>query len=765
MARRDTSPVVGRMFGLHRILLRILRNFAIWLLVFVLFGAVAGMLWLDSTVRERFGALLWEVPVHVYSRPFEIYPGLAVAQSQLQRRLDSLGYRRVSSASESGQYAVGNSSLLLVTREFMFWDGPQKSRPVRLQFSGSTISAMEDLQSRESIDVLRLKPHLLGSLTRTQHEDRIVLSLTEMPKLLLATLAAVEDKTFDRHIGIDFRGIIRSFWVNLKAGRIVQGGSTLSQQLIKNVYDIRERTYKRKLLEIAMALFLEFRFEKHQILEIYCNEVFLGQDGNRAIHGFGLASQFYFGRPVAELSGDEIALLVGMIKAPSALNPRRSPQEALKRRQIVLQIMLNERLISEEEFKNFWSAPIRLTAAGRIPDLDHGREFSTFLDTVSSKIYGRIDADELRRGHFSVFTTMDIVVQRASERALYKQLAEIESERGLSRGALQGVVVVLRPDTGEVLAMVGGRNSVSGGFNRAALARRPIGSLIKPLVYLTAFEQDRGRTLATIVPDIAITHRLEDGKTTWSPKNYDGEFHGDVTTIEALANSYNAAAVWLGLKIGVDNVAKRLEGFGSLSGVPDYPSLLLGAVELTPMEVAQVYQALANYGFRLPLQTIAAVASESTSMLGSVRAESRQVASRDAIYLTVAGMQEVLASGTGASVSNRFAAELGLAGKTGTTDNYRDSWFAGFSGNYVAVVWVGKDNNQPTGLTGATGALRVWSAVMQELNLQRVISSPQSPVESVRIDLDSGKRASSSCERVLEIPFLRSTAPEQYADC
>ncbi len=759
MARIDST---GRRAGLRLVVLRIIRNFSIWAVVAVLIGAGGAMVWLDTTVRTKFGNLLWDLPIHVYSRPFELHPGLAVTSQQLTRRLDALGYRRTFQAAATGEYAVDDGALVLFSRPFDFWDGPQRSRPVRLTFSGLQVSQILDETSGASIQTLRLTPHLLGSLSNAQHEDRIVTKLEEMPKLLLAALVAVEDKSFDRHIGIDFRGILRSLWVNIRAGRIVQGGSTLSQQLIKNVYEMPERTYRRKLLEIVMALFLELRFEKHQILEMYCNEVFLGQDGNRAVHGFGLASHFYFGRPVTELSVDEIALLVGMIKAPSALNPRRNPEQALERRQVVLQAMLAEQLIGQTDYDKYRSAPLRIARPAAAPR--EGREFAAFLGEVSSKLDREVSSTLAARKRFSVYTTMDIVIQRAAESALREELAALESERSLPKDSLQGVAIVVRPDNGEVLAMAGGRKSIAGGFNRATLARRPIGSLIKPLVYLTGFELDSSRTLATLISDAPLTHRLDDG-TDWSPKNYDGKNHGDVTILEALANSYNVAAARFGLSIGVSNVARRLKDFGALASVQAYPSMLLGSVELTPMQVAQAYQALANYGYRIDLQTISATSRDAGSLFRPAPTDAVQVASRDAVFLAVSAMKEAVASGTGAALSRQFAPGLQLAGKTGTTNNYRDSWFAGFAGNYLAVVWVGRDDNKTTGLTGSAGAMRIWGSVMKRLNLQTLKSGAQSPVETVQIDLKTGLRASPRCLEVRTVPFLEGTAPKRVSTC
>ena len=338
----------------------LLIRFVIWVFALTLLAGVAGFLWIDHNVQQKFDKLLWDIPVHVYSRTFEIYPGLAITARQMEDRLLGLGYRRQQNARRVGEYAINRGTVDFVTREFLFWDGPQSSIAVRMEVEDGLVRTLQDRKSGKSLSLMRLTPELIGTLYQAQHEDRYLVRLEDIPKLLLATLIAVEDRKFLTHIGIDFKAILRAAWVNWRAGRIVQGGSTLTQQLVKNVYGRDDQTYVRKLLEMATAVVLEIRLDKKRILEAYCNEVFLGQDGKRAIHGFGLGSKFLFGRPLSELNPNEIAQLVGMIKAPTSYNPRRNPQRAKDRRAIVLSIMKADNLISEAEYARHINSELQL---------------------------------------------------------------------------------------------------------------------------------------------------------------------------------------------------------------------------------------------------------------------------------------------------------------------------------------------------------------------------------------------------------------------
>ncbi len=731
-----------------------------WIVTLSVLGGTALFFWTDYQIREKFNKQLWDIPVHIYSSPFEIYPGLTGSADLLQKRLLGLGYRRVGQARGVGEFSAADGSMTLITRPFEFWDGPQPARAVNIQLSGGRIHSIEDRDSGAKVSLLRLKPHLIGSLSQSTHQDRYLVRLDDMPRLLLETLLAVEDRRFVKHWGVDPWAIIRAAWANFRAGRIVQGGSTLTQQLVKNVYGRDDRTYTRKFLEATTALVLEYRLDKRQILEAYCNEVFLGQDGKRAIHGFGLGSQHLFGRPVAELNANEIAQLIGMIKAPSSYNPWRNPVDAKKRRAVILGLMQDKNLISRIDYERYLNADLQL----RSDEHRTRRPFSSFVDVVFRQLSDRLDSEDLKSSALSVFTTMDMEVQRAAQAALSGELTAIEKTAGLPPGSLEGGVVALQPDSGEILALVGSRNSYVGTFNRTLSARRPVGSLVKPVIYLTAFMNSKSWTLGSVVSDRPVTYNIK-GSANWSPKNYDEEFLGNITVLDALAQSRNVPAVKVGMKIGVKQVAENLRKLGAPVSAPVYPSILLGALELSPIEVAQMYQVLANSGFKADLRTIFAITADSRAIGRATSSRVEAVMPSDKTYLTLYGLQEAVRNGTGSGLLNTFSPALNLAGKTGTTDDFRDSWFVGMSGNILAVVWVGRDDNKPTGLTGATGAMRVWASMMNQVNLQALNLHSGGNIQFVEIDLDSGLRATSGCERVGRIPFLAGTAPKRNASC
>ena len=735
-------------------------RFTLWVIGLGLLGTVALVFWIDHTVQQKFGTQLWDIPVHIYGSPFEIYPGQIISSDPLNQRLLGLGYRRVNKVTGAGEFVSSKDSIELVTRPFEFWDGPQPSRAVRVDFAGGKIRSIYGKASGQPVPLLRLKPQLIDSLSQSRHEDRYLVRLDDMPRLLLETLVAVEDRRFTKHRGIDLWAILRAAWANIRAGGIVQGGSTLTQQLIKNVYGRDDPTYRRKLLEAATALVLEYRLDKRQILEAYCNEVFLGQAGKRAIHGFGLGSQYFFGRPVSELNPNEIAQLVGMIKAPSSYNPWRRPEQAKQRRKTVLKVMNQQKLIDDAVYDLYADSDLQLHSERK----RSRKEFSSFIDVVFRQLSDRLDAGDMTRGALSVFTTMDIEVQRAAENALSDELTRIEKRANLPKDSLEGAIVVLRPDTGEILAIVGSRNPSFGTFNRATSARRQVGSLIKPVVYLTAFMNNKRWTHATVVSDTPVTYEVK-GSRNWSPNNFDNEFLGKITLLDALAQSRNVPAAKVGMQVGLQHVAENLRRLGVDVGSEVYPSILLGAVEMSPVEVARMYQVLANSGYQADLRTISAITADARAIGRTKSSKFRPVLPADKTFLTLFGLQEVVRSGTGKGLLNTFSPKLNLAGKTGTTDDHRDSWFVGLAGNLLTIVWVGRDNNTPTGLTGASGAMRVWANMMKRVNLQPLELHRVANVQYVNIDLDSGLKATARCERIRQVPFLDGTAPTRNASC
>jgi penicillin-binding protein 1B len=528
---------------------------------------------------------------------------------------------------------------------------------------------------------------------------------------------AVEDRAFFEHHGVSLKGMSRALLANLRAGGTVQGGSTLTQQLAKSYFLTAQRSLWRKLNDVLIALILEARYSKEDILEAYLNEVYLGQHGPRAVHGFGLAARHYFDRRLDELTLTETALLAAMVKGPSYYNPRRHPKRALERRNLVLSQMQGLGIITEDQKRKASKTPLGIT---RRPG-QAGSRYPAFLDLVRRQLRNDYRDDDLQSEGLRVFTTLDPGVQEATRSALETTLKRLESSPGTRREGLQGAAVVTDSQSAEVLAMVGGRGDRAGGFNRAMDARRPIGSLVKPVVYLTALSSPARYHLASSISDEPVRLKGARGEP-WEPKNYDGTTHGQVALMQALAHSYNLATVRLGMDMGLENVRDQLLRMGVERSVKPFPSLLLGAVEFSPLEVAGVYQTLAGGGFRQPLRAIRDVTDATGRPLERYGIDVKEAADTRANYLTVRAMQEVMRSGTGRSA--RIPGSLGAAGKTGTTDDLRDSWFAGFAGDRLAVVWVGRDDNRSARLTGASGALRVWTRLFQAIPVRPLSLEP-----------------------------------------
>ncbi len=719
----------------------------------------AYLAWQAAGIAERFEAMRWDAPAQVYAAPLEVYAGLALARDEFAGELLRLGYREVASPNRRGTFRRLPGAIEIVTRRFHFEDGVQPSRRLEVRFRAREVRDLHDGAGRR-LPVLRLDPLLLGNTFAAGGEDRMIVAPHEIPPLLVDALKAVEDRRFDSHPGIDVLGIVRAAAANLRSGRLEQGGSTLTQQLVKNYFLGAERTWLRKAREAAMALALERRFDKHEILTAYVNEVYLGQDGPRAIHGFGLGAQFYFDKRLSELQLHEMALLVGLLRGPSLYDPRRYPERARERRSQVLAVLERERLISAGQRAGADDHELGIAERrGR-----YSTYHPAYLALVRRQLRAQYPPEELASAGLRVFTAFDALAQAQAERALADGLERLERTRALAIGSLEGAVVVTRAASAEVIAVVGGRRSGFDGFNRALDARRPMGSLVKPFVYLAALEA--GYTLASPVDDQPIVVTLDTGET-WSPANFDGEAHGRVPLVRALAQSYNLATVRLGSEVGVERVAQLMHRLGLNETPPPYPSLLLGAHELSPFEAAQLYTSLANGGFRSPLRTVRAVSSRDGRTLERYPLEIVQASDPAAVYQLNQALVQVMRKGTGRSASKWLPEGLTAAGKTGTSGEFRDSWFAGFTGDHVAVAWVGADDNRPTGLTGAAGALTVWAPLIAGLHGAIGYSPPAPPsLEEVSIDYGSGLRANRTCSKdLVSVAVPAGAAPEWAQGC
>ena len=719
----------------------------------VLLAGVA--VYLDAVVQEKFSGKRWTIPATVYARPLELFVGQKLDKDDFLTEVDALGYRREKSVNGPGTVSVASNAVEMHTRGFRFYEGAEESQRIRVRFSGDFVAGLARMDGGE-LPVARLEPLVVGGLYPAHNEDRILIKLDQVPPYLVETLVAVEDREFFDHFGVSPKSIARAVWVNLTAGEVRQGGSTLTQQLVKNFYLTNERSLSRKATEAMMAVLLELHYDKPEILEAYLNEVFLGQDGRRAIHGFGLASQYFFGRPLAELKLQHIALLVGMVKGPTYYNPRRHPERASERRNLIIDLLADQQVVSPEEAAQARQAPLGVTQRGSLAD----SSYPAFLDLVKRQLREDYRDEDLTEEGLRVFTSFDPIIQSKAEKAMTDTLERL----GKAAEGVEGAMLVTNPETGELQAMLGSRHPGFAGFNRALDASRPIGSLIKPAIYLAALEKPSQYTLTSLLEDEPFSVKGADGKV-WKPQNYGRTAHGTVYLYQALANSYNLSTARLGLDLGVPHVLKTLARLGASPDWPAYPSMLLGAGGLRPIEVAGVYQTIANGGFNTPLRAIRSVVAADGEPLSRYPFKIEQRFDPGAIYLTQYAMQRTMVEGTGRSVYNQVPKSLTLAGKTGTTNDSRDSWFAGFSQDLLAVVWLGRDDNGKTSLTGATGALQVWADFMRRADPLPLQMPVPDNVSMAWVDARTGEGTRDNCPGAVQMPYIRGSEPAPGPGC
>ena len=713
------------------------------------------VLWLDFRVRSEFEGKRWPLPARVYAAPAEIYVGRALTADKTEQLLVRSGYRKASSVTQPGSYRRTASHIDFMRREFHFWDGRQDSRLVRLRHRDGRVREIRDMTGQQSLPLARIEPELIGRIYPDNYEDRVLVSYDDVPPALVEALLAVEDRNFFTHSGIDPRGILRAAYHNIRKRKLEQGGSTITQQLVKNFFLSPERTLARKVNEAAMALLLERRYSKEEILGAYINEVYLGQQGRRSVHGFGAAAEFYFARPLNELRIDQVALLAGMVKGASRYNPRRHAGRARERRNLALDLMFRQGYLDETALRQARRQPLDLSARPRWVS----GKYPAFLQLVKSQLLRDYAIGDLRNRGLRIFTTLDTERQDSAELALRQQLRQLEQAGSMKAGTLQAASVFVQTGTGAVLSLAGGRNAGFAGFNRAMHARRPIGSLVKPFVYYTALTQPRYYSLVSGVDDADISVTLADG-SSWRPDNYDGANHGRVSLLEALARSYNKATVRLGQEIGLERVIDTLDRAGAGGHIEPFPALLLGALELTPLQVAQLYQTLANGGFLVPVNSIRDVLDSRGNALKRYGLELRRALQVEAAYLAGFMMVQAVNHGTGRGLRRIVPRQLPLAGKTGTTNDLRDSWFAGFGDDMTGVVWIGRDDNRPTGLTGATGALKVWGNMVSRQDFRSIDLQPPPGIGSLdEVNLPFA----GACVKFINMPYARGFRPRNPA--
>jgi penicillin-binding protein 1B len=701
----------------------------------LLLGFAGWVVYLDRLVTREFQGRLWSVPARVYAEPLELYAGAPVAADELEEELKRLHYRAGDPAAGPGLYRRHGGDFELHARRVRFVDELREPARLAIRAGGESILGLRHPDGSE-LPLFRLDPLLVGSVFPVHGEDRIVLAPADVTPLLRGAIKTVEDRRFDEHHGVDPRSILRALWANLRAGHVTQGGSTLTQQLVKNYFLSDEQTLARKLTEAVMALRLEARFSKEDILVAYLNEVYLGQDGERAVHGFGLAAEYYFAKPLGELDLAELALLVGIVKGPSHYDPRLHPERARARRNLVLDELERAHLLDAATAARAKAEPLGLRPPG-------GGYVPAYLDLVRRHLKRDYAEADLEAAGLSVYTALDPRAQAAAERALARGLKRLDAASKVRDAHLEGAFVIAEPNSGEVVAVAGGRAVGADGFNRALDARRPIGSLVKPAIYLAALESGRFNA-ASILDDSPLELKLGDG-SIWAPQNFTHEVYGPVPMVRALAESMNLATVHLGLDLGLPRVIGTLKELGLETPPAPNPSLLLGAIGLTPLEVTGLYASLANGGFRARLRAVRAVLDEHGAALKRFKVEVEAAAPPAAVYQLDRMLTLVTTHGTGRGAAQRLPAGTVVAAKTGTSSDTRDSWFAGFTGRYLAVVWVGYDDDRPTGLTGASGALPIWADAIGSLKPTSFEPAVPELVEDRWIEFGSGLATSPGC--------------------
>ena len=727
-------------------------------------------LYLERIITKRFEGTRWALPSKIYSDSFPIYPGLTLNHSPLLEKLDRLNYHPVKGPlQQKGDLIWEKDRIEIYLNDFAY---PQKSFngfPLRLTLQDKEISSLHNLDTGQELYLAELEPELLSGIFNQSWEERDLVYFSKVPEHLIHAILAIEDVRFFSHIGLDFRSILRAFLTNLKEGKVVQGGSTLTQQLVKNFFLTQERTWSRKFNEALMALILETRYTKQEILETYLNEIYMGQQGTMAIHGIGMASRFYFGKKVEEISLAESALLAGLIKSPNGFSPYRNPERAESRRKRVLHKMFQQEKISYQKYQEARAQPV--SPRGFV---ERFHQAPYFIDFVQKQLQKHYPAETLHSEGLRIFTTLDPDIQRKAETALLDGLKQIENDypslkRDDPKEQIQGLIIVVQPQTGYIKALVGGRDYSVSQFNRVTQAKRQPGSLFKPFVYLSALSQqlpgmEKPMTGATMVEDTPISIPVvEKGiKKEWVPENYDQIFHGEVTLRTALESSLNVATVRLAQTIGNNKISSTANTLGITSPLKPVPSLALGTSEVTPLEMATAYVTLANQGIKTTLLSVKQVIDKDENLLQNKEIHMEKVISPQRAYLMTYLLQGVVEHGTASGV-RKLGFKGPVAAKTGTTSDYRDAWFVGYTPELLTLVWVGFDHNDSTYLTGSRAALPIWVDLMKKITYSPPPDFlPPSKIVFRKIDPKTGLLVSFRCPGGVEEAFLEGTEPKRH---
>mgnify|MGYP003950254533 FL=1 len=720
-------------------------------LIIFLIISIAYVSILDSKVVNKLDGVLWTVPAKVYARPLELAEGGKINVDVLKKELEILSYELTKGIPDTpGEFSQSQQSVNIFIRGF----GSQEPGLYRLKIENDKIDSIKR-KDGISIDLIQLEPLSIGGMFPSHLQDRILLNFSQVPKDLEEMILVVEDRNFYSHKGISLKSIMRAFIKNTKALGIEEGGSTITQQLAKSLFFSPEQTIRRKIKEAIAALLIEMHYSKQEILLAYINDVFIAQSGRRAIHGFGLASQFFFGTDLKNLSLDQKALLVGMLKGPSLYSPINNPDRAKTRRDLVLSLIKNDSLITEEEYLDLKGKSLKVIP----PSFKSLSKYPAFNDIVILDLRKNFDDSDLRTKGLKIITNLDPVVQDYLEESIKDTKLKLKRKYGSQLNGLEGAGIVIDSFSGEVVAAIGSTKPNNYGFNRAINAVRPIGSLIKPFIYLSALQHYTKYNLSTLLDDSKLSVSLP-GSKLWEPNNFDKKFHGNVPLHVALSESYNVATTRLGMDLGYSVVQETFTKLGIEKKIPKYPSIFVGSFEMTPLEAIQAYQTIASEGFYSPLNSIRTVESSGDVLSLSYPYKVEQRFRPEPIYLLKFVLKQTFISGTARGFSSRVIEKWKTGGKTGTSDDQRDSWFVGYAGNYLMVVWLGFDDNRKSPLTGRTGALQVWKNFMSRLDPIAYEVRKPSRIRYEWVDAKDGLLSGERCKGSILIPFVEGTEPE-----
>jgi len=756
-------------FGLKRSRLRALKILLFFLAFFAVGGILLGVWYVrlvEEVVTAKFEGRKWQFPSKIYSDTYLLYPGMTLRSDELLEKLRRLGYRESRDTPRAkGEYRLLNKDALLeiYLHDFIYPLETFKGFPVRISLHGATAAKIENVDNGEELFSLELEPELVTGLYDRVWEERRLVKLAEAPPLLVPAILAIEDERFYSHRGIDPVAILRASWANLRSGGIVQGGSTLTQQLMKNFFLGDERTLHRKVKEVLMALVAEWKYSKEEILQNYLNEIYLGQKGAQGIFGVWEAAQFYFSKELPDLTIGEMAVLAGLIKAPNRYSPYRSVEAATKRRNIVLAKMLEEKLITRSQYE---SAVREVVPRRELVKVANDAPFYVdFLKRELAEIYSH---EVLTEEGFRIYTSLDLQLQRIAEKALVDGLNRLEEsypylrKRG-EEDHLEGAIVVIKPQTGEIKAMVGGRDYQKSQFNRVFQALRQPGSTFKPFTFLAALmygSEEGGKKFSpvTLVDDSPFTWSYEGQE--WTPRNYKEEYFGTVTFRAALEKSLNSATVRIAKDVGINRVREMAYRLGIDSSLPPLPSMVLGGVEVTPLELGRAFSTLANNGVRTQPLAVKQVVDQGGRVLQKRDIQVEKVITPQLAFMVNYLMKGVMDRGTGRGARLQ-GFDRPAAGKTGTTNDLKDAWFVGYTPELLAVVWVGFDNQSKLGLSGAQAALPIWTEFMKRATAGTPVNDfiPPPGIKMIDIDPASGYRATPRCPQVIREAFLEGEEP------